>query len=91
MAAKSGGWIYGCDICQDVCPWNHKFASVTAEEGFGPRPWNVAPDLEEWRNMTQDEFNTKFKGSAMKRTKRDGLTRNVEAVLQHSDDDSGIA
>lgn len=86
IAGQLEGWIYGCDICQDVCPWNFKFSAASAEEGFSPRPWNVAPDLATWREMTQEEFSTKFKGSAMKRTKREGLVRNINAVLEHSGD-----
>jgi len=87
VTGKFGGWIYGCDICQDVCPWNHKFSVATTEGGFVPRPWNVTPDLEEWQDMARDEFNEKFKGSPIKRTKRDGLVRNVKIVLEHSRDD----
>ncbi|MEK9138476.1 MAG: tRNA epoxyqueuosine(34) reductase QueG [Bacteroidota bacterium] len=77
-------WVYGCDICQDVCPWNHKFATATDEPGFEPRAWNVSPRLDEWKGMTQEEFTTKFKGSPIKRTKREGLTRNVRIVLKNS-------
>jgi epoxyqueuosine reductase len=75
-------WIYGCDICQDVCPWNHKFAAATDEHGFSPREWNVAPRLEEWSGMTQEEFSEKFKRSPIKRTKLAGLKRNIQVVLE---------
>jgi epoxyqueuosine reductase len=75
-------WIYGCDICQDVCPWNQKFSQETSEKEFAPREWNVAPRLEEWTTMSQEDFSKKFKGSPIKRTKREGLTRNVEYVLK---------
>lgn len=74
-------WIYGCDICQDVCPWNHKFAAVTPETGFRPRGSNAAPRLEEWSSMSQEEFSMRFKGSPIKRTKLAGLRRNMEVVL----------
>jgi len=83
LGALFDGWIYGCDICQDVCPWNQKFPVVTQEECFKPREWNVAPLLEEWKEMPQEEFNRNFKGSPIKRTKRDGLSRNVTVVLDH--------
>lgn len=79
-------WIYGCDICQDVCPWNQKFAAETAQERFTPREWNVAPNLEEWEGMSQKDFSDKFKKSPVKRTKKEGLTRNVRIVLKHQRD-----
>ncbi|MFN0158958.1 MAG: tRNA epoxyqueuosine(34) reductase QueG [Bacteroidota bacterium] len=79
---KFENWIYGCDICQDVCPWNHKFSAETEEGAFRPREWNVAPVLNEWKEMQQPEFAAKFKRSAMKRTKLEGLKRNVEIVLE---------
>ena len=82
VTEKFDGWIYGCDICQDVCPWNEKFSTVTNEAGLQPREWNRAPVLEEWEEMTQEEFSNKFKGSPIKRTKREGLTRNVRIVLE---------
>ena len=78
---RLGGWIYGCDICQDVCPWNHKFSLATDEPRFGPREWNIAPSLEDWKDMGQGEFAGKFKGSPLKRAKRGGLVRNIRAVL----------
>jgi epoxyqueuosine reductase len=81
IAERSGGWIFGCDICQDVCPWNHKFAHETQVEGFGPRERNVAPQLEEWKNMGQEEFSTKFRGSPVKRAKLAGLLRNIRVAL----------
>ena len=81
VAKKFDGWIYGCDICQDVCPWNEKFSAVSDEPGFHPREWNKAPVLELWKDMTQEEFTKQFKGSPMKRTKREGLTRNVRVVI----------
>ncbi len=81
VTEKFDGWIYGCDICQDVCPWNEKFSVATSETGFQPREWNKAPALDTWEEMTQEEFSKKFKGSPIKRTKREGLTRNVRIVL----------
>jgi epoxyqueuosine reductase len=75
-------WIYGCDICQDVCPWNQKFAVETREQGFHPRPENLAPQLEAWIEMTEEEFREKFKRSPVKRAKLAGLKRNIRIVVE---------
>lgn len=87
---KFEGWIYGCDICQDVCPWNQKFSHESEHPGFRPRDGNAAPRLEEWKEMSQAEFSAKFKGSPIKRTKVHGLTRNVHVVLQGKNDDDSM-
>ncbi len=71
------GWVFGCDICQDVCPWNQKFAAETSEPRFHPRPGNVNPSLEEWAGMTAGEFAARFEGSPIRRPKHDGLMRSV--------------
>lgn len=72
-------WIYGCDVCQDVCPWN-RFEQPTNERAFFPRDWNKAPELEETMKLTKEEFTVRFRKSPIKRTKREGLTRNARAV-----------
>jgi epoxyqueuosine reductase len=79
------GWIYGCDVCQDVCPWNHKFARPSGDPRFAPRPGNLAPQLHSWAAMDQKEFSMRFKGSPVKRTKLAGLRRNVEIAKQADD------
>ena len=81
LGEKFDRWIYGCDICQDVCPWNHKFSKPSKEEGFSPRQHNVAPNLAEWKNMNEEDFRDKFRESPMKRTKHSGLKRNIEISL----------
>jgi epoxyqueuosine reductase len=85
LADEFDHWIYGCDICQDVCPWNRKFKTPTTFQEFHPREGNVAPQLEEWGKMTRGEFSQKFRGSPIKRTKHEGLMRNVRAVFSHSE------
>lgn len=75
------GWVFGCDICQDVCPWNQKFATPTDEDRFLPREGNLEPDLDEWGQMTPVEFRNRFSGSPVKRAKHEGLLRNIQ-ILQ---------
>jgi epoxyqueuosine reductase len=74
-------WIYGCDICQDVCPWN-RFQKETEEPAFQSREENSAPRLTELAEMSQEEFSRRFRKSPIKRTKHSGLTRNARAVLE---------
>jgi epoxyqueuosine reductase len=76
---KLSGWLYGCDICQDVCPWN-RFEASTAETRFEPRAGNVNAELNEIRNLTPETYAARFRGSAMKRAKLSGLQRNARAL-----------
>ncbi|HEX6648496.1 MAG TPA: tRNA epoxyqueuosine(34) reductase QueG [Pyrinomonadaceae bacterium] len=76
---KLSGWLYGCDICQDVCPWN-RFETPTAETRFEPRAGNVNAELSEIRNLTPETYAARFRGSAMKRAKLSGLQRNARAL-----------
>jgi epoxyqueuosine reductase len=77
--------IFGCDICQDVCPWNRK-AEKTAEPGFHPREGLYNPGLRTFAGLGPDEFGARFKGSPIKRTKRKGLLRNVLIAMGNSGD-----
>ena len=73
------GWLYGCDICQDVCPWN-RFAEESNEARFAARPGNVNVSLDDLAAMTHDQYVKGFRGSAMKRAKLSGLQRNARAL-----------
>ncbi len=79
---KFDGWIFGCDICQDVCPWNVKFSQVTEKKEFYPSHNNDELDLREVIDMTTEEFNLRFERSPVKRTKLKGLKRNAEFLLE---------
>lgn len=74
-----GTWVFGCDICQEVCPWNRKVAP-TQEEALKPRPW-AAPDLLELVTLTEEEFRERFRQSPLRRAKRSGLVRNACVAL----------
>lgn len=80
-----GSNIFGCDICQDVCPWNRK-APVTDDASFQPRPGLYNPDLGTVASLGPEEFRALFKGSPVKRTKRRGLIRNALVAIGNSGD-----
>lgn len=80
VAANLDGWIYGCDICQDVCPWN-RFESPAAEPRFQPRSGETSLDLRRIESMEHPEYVERFRGSAIKRTKLTGLKRNAGELL----------
>ncbi len=71
------GWMFGCDICQEVCPWN-RFAKKHQEHQFEPHPKLLDMSQSEWQDITEDIFKEIFKKSAVKRTKYAGLKRNID-------------
>jgi epoxyqueuosine reductase len=75
-----GNHIFGCDICQDVCPWNRK-APVTDKSAFEPRPGLMNPSLETLADLNDDGFREKFRQSPVKRTKLRGILRNLAVVM----------
>ncbi len=73
-------WIYGCDVCQEVCPWNIKFSQITYKKSFSARDGiKRKKKIKDW-DIDKKEFNQIFKKSAVKRTKYEGLMRNIELV-----------
>jgi epoxyqueuosine reductase len=81
MRSAIGQHVFGCDICQDVCPWNSR-APVAQEPAFGPR--HFAPPLDELAALTEDEFRTRFHGSPIQRAKYAGFLRNVAVAMGNS-------
>lgn len=83
LRAPIGNNIFGCDICQDVCPWNRQ-RHFSHEPALQPRPEQVYPPLAELARLTQAEFKQRFRGTALERTKRRGLLRNVCVAMGNS-------
>ncbi|MBR9974036.1 MAG: tRNA epoxyqueuosine(34) reductase QueG [Bacteroidetes bacterium] len=73
-------WVFGCDICQDVCPWN-SFAQPTGEVSFAPRAWNLTPRTQDLADIDDETFREHFRKSPVKRTKAEGLRRNARTLL----------
>lgn len=76
MRGKFDDWAFGCDVCQDVCPWN-RFSKPHHEPLFNPHPDLLSMTKKDWDEITEDTFRAVFKNSAVKRTKFEGLTRNI--------------
>lgn len=80
LGGKFDNWVFGCDVCQDVCPWNKSFSVVTGTKEFHPK--NKEYKLDEIISMTQEEFSSRFKDSPVKRTKLKGLIRNARFIKE---------
>lgn len=76
VKGKFENWAFGCDICQDVCPWN-KFSKPHQTVAFNPKPELVGMTTKDWVEITEEVFKTVFKDSAIKRTKLEGIKRNI--------------
>ncbi|APU12033.1 epoxyqueuosine reductase [Cellulophaga lytica] len=77
VRGKFDDWIFGCDVCQDVCPWN-RFSKPHNEPLFNPHPDLLSMTKKDWQEITEDVFRKVFKKSAVKRTKFSGLQRNID-------------
>ncbi|MFQ3174981.1 MAG: epoxyqueuosine reductase [Flavobacterium sp.] len=77
MKGKFDEWAFGCDICQDVCPWN-KFSKAHNEPLFNPNPELLSMSKKDWEEITEETFKAVFKNSPLKRTKFQGLKRNID-------------
>ncbi len=83
VARNLSGWVAGCDICQDVCPWNQRFAQETNISDFQPYPENINPPLPELANLDRSSWNQRFPASALRRIKPHMWRRNARANLNN--------
>lgn len=77
MQGRFNNWMFGCDICQDVCPWN-RFAQPTREESFAPVPGVLNFSTQQWEELTEEAFKKLFRHSPLKRSKFQGIQRNLK-------------
>lgn len=81
MKGHFDDWVFGCDTCQDVCPWN-RFSKIHNEPLFNPNPALLSLTKNDWEEMTEETFKIVFKDSPVKRTKFEGLKRNINFLKQ---------
>jgi len=81
MKNQFDDWMFGCDVCQDVCPWN-RFSKPHKEPLFNPHPELLENDKKDWEEITRETFNEIFRKSAVKRTKFEGLKRNISFLKE---------
>lgn len=79
MKNKFDGWMFGCDVCQDVCPWN-RFSKPTNETAFTPIPEVLNLSSKEWEQLTEEKFKEIFRQSPLKRSKFSGIQRNLRFI-----------
>lgn len=84
IASKLSGWVAGCDICQDVCPWNQRFAQETDIADFQPYSGNIKPKLAELATIEESEWDCRFRSSALRRIKPNMLRRNARVNLKYN-------
>jgi epoxyqueuosine reductase len=84
QAAMVGDHLFGCDVCQEVCPWNVKFSRAATEPAFTPRVALVEPDIASFAAMDDAAFKARFGDTPLSRAKRAGLQRNAATVLSNS-------
>jgi len=81
MKGKFDNWMFGCDVCQNICPWN-RFAKSTNEINFTPIPEILNFSKNDWEELTEESFKTIFKNSPLKRSKFEGMKRNLNFIEQ---------
>src|SRR5262245_6422268 len=89
LRPQVGDWLFGCDVCQEVCPWNRQAPAAT-EPAFGPRPDLAAVDPVEILGLSEEAFRRRFRGTALMRSRRRGLLRNAALVLGNRGDPTAL-
>jgi epoxyqueuosine reductase len=84
MQGKFDNWMFGCDVCQDVCPWN-RFSTPTTEAAFTPLAGILNLSTKEWEDMTEESFQQIFRNSPLKRSKFQGIKRNLQFLKVKKD------
>ena len=84
LAKQFGTWAFGCDVCQDVCPWT-RFSQPTTDARFLPRPGTTDTPLAEWAELDLDQFRARFRKSPVKRATFDGWARNVRQAMENAE------
>lgn len=90
LRSQTGGWIFGCDICQEVCPWNLRFAEPTGDPSFQPRSSLQSVDPADFLQLTGDRYRSELRKSPLKRAKREGLLRNAALAAANSGDRASV-
>jgi epoxyqueuosine reductase len=90
LRPRLGQWVFGCDICQMVCPWNLRFAPAEGHRSLAPRPETARPALIEALRLNPQEFRARFRGSPILRARRRGYLRNIAVALGNARDRSAI-
>ena len=81
MKGKFDNWMFGCDVCQEVCPWN-RFSTPTHEAAFSPLPEILNFSTQDWEALTEENFKIIFRHSPLKRSKFAGIKRNLKFIQQ---------
>jgi epoxyqueuosine reductase len=91
LRQQVGNWVFGCDVCQTVCPWNIRFARTDFPTVFEPRPEVAFPRLRNELHLTPHEFNQKFRNSPIQRARRRGYLRNVAVAIGNAKNPEAVA